>query len=418
MAAFDLSMLDLPCVRTPKPTPAPSPSPEEATCEDSPLLGDAALEPATVAQPEPEPEDMHILHSWNASLASIGELHQMCPDLRQECFQQLEDWLRHWELLDGFMRSYAADMKWIQLDLLVSDEQAPLLADCVRLGKVSRPTILDWKRQHEELMACAAEEKAKVKAVGGVTKKIPFAADEGEEELKEEDTDAGSDASCGAGGTIFVKPLKESLRRAKGKGKGKGKAQAEHPDMGEPKYGGRMTMHNCNDPPFHTSSVNSAPATHATPHKVQRKMNEDCPPAGHTTMDDVGESELDITNLPPLQQKKKKKEGRVMLSLLGHTRLPPKSDEAAHPVAGPSCVRNEDGEVVRLRVENMRLQEENAALRESHVHQHTFLLDTHHHMRAQQEELLSMSNKFYTWAGECSNVEKDLAEFVAAEDQE
>jgi hypothetical protein len=39
-------------------------------------------------------------------------------------------------------------------------------------------------------------------------------------------------------------------------------------------------------------------------------------------------------------------------------------------------------------------------------------------MRAQQVELLSMSNKFYTWAGECSNAEKDLAEFVAAEDQE
>jgi hypothetical protein len=80
-------------------------------------------------------------------------------------------------------------------------------------------------------MARAAEEKAKVKAVSGTTRKAPFAANEGEEELKEEDTGAGSDATRDVGGTIYVKPSKSPRR---GKGKGKGKVRAEHPDMGEP----------------------------------------------------------------------------------------------------------------------------------------------------------------------------------------
>jgi hypothetical protein len=100
MAAFNLSMLDLPRVCTPTPTPAASPEPEETAHEGSQTLNDVAPEPATVAQPEPEPEDMRILRGWNASLATMGELHEVRPELRQECFQELEDWLRRWEVLD------------------------------------------------------------------------------------------------------------------------------------------------------------------------------------------------------------------------------------------------------------------------------------------------------------------------------
>lgn len=107
-----------------------------------------------------------------------------------------------------------------------------------------------------------------------------------------------------------------------------------------------------------------------------------------------------------------------MISLPGRARLPSKPEEAARPVAGPSRVRNEEGEMARLRAENARLREEITALRESHARQRAFLFETRHHMRAQQVELLSMSNKFYTWAGEWSNAEKDLAEVAAAEEQE
>ncbi|KAG1758301.1 hypothetical protein EDD22DRAFT_850121 [Suillus occidentalis] len=454
MATFDLSMLDLPHVRTPSPTPATSPESEEAAREDSPTLDDAALEPATTAQPEPEAEDVRILRGWNASLATIGKLHQARPELRQECLQQLEDWLHRWELLDmsflfflfGFMRGYAADAAQLQLNLLVNDKQAPLLTDCMHLGKVGRATIHEWKRQHEELMARAAEEKAKAKAMDGVGKKTPVVGGKGEDELEGEGSDAGSDASRNMGGTIHVKPHKESPRR--GRGKGKGKVRVDHPDMGEPKYGGRMTARDRNDPlckkcakcgvvcvegvtdrcwpcaSLHFKcefSKRKAPAAPAAPRKAQCKTNEDRPPTGHTTADDAGESELNMTDAPPPPQKKKKKkkkEERVMLSLPGRARLPSKPEEATHPVAGLSRGRGKDGEMMRLHAENVRLQEENAALRESHARQRAFLLDTRHHMRAQQVELLSMSNKFYTWAGECSNAEKDLAEFVAAEDQE
>jgi hypothetical protein len=51
-----------------------------------------------------------------------------------------------------------------------------------------------------------------------------------------------------------------------------------------------------------------------------------------------------------------------VLSLPGRARLPSKPEEAAHPVAGPSRGRDEDGEVVRLHAENTCLQEENAAV--------------------------------------------------------
>jgi phage terminase small subunit len=141
------------------------------------------------------------------------------------------------------MRGYAADAARLQLDLLVSDEQAPLLADCVRLGKVGRPTILGWKRQHEELMARAAEEKAKAKSMGGAGKKTPVVGGEGEDELEGEGSDAGSDASRDLGDTIHVKPRKESPRR--GKGKGKGKARVDHPDMGEPVNTSRIIFLPC-----------------------------------------------------------------------------------------------------------------------------------------------------------------------------
>jgi hypothetical protein len=114
------------------------------------------------------------------------------------------------------MHTFAADAKRIQLDLLVSDEQAPLLADCMRLGKVGRPTILSWKKQHEDAMAHAAEEKAKVKAVSGTTRKAPFAADEGEEELEEEDTGAGSDAM-----RVVLYMSSRRSRHIEGKGRGK-----------------------------------------------------------------------------------------------------------------------------------------------------------------------------------------------------
>lgn len=127
------------------------------------------------------------------------------------------------------MRGFAAEAKQIQLDLLVSEEQAPLLADCVRLGKVGRPTLLDWKRQHEELMASIAEETAKAKVAGNVHKE-PERDLEGGGELAGGEPNDDPDVSNEVGGTIYVKTPKEPPK----KGKGKGKAPAEQPDMGEP----------------------------------------------------------------------------------------------------------------------------------------------------------------------------------------
>lgn len=104
MSTFDLSMLDLPRASTPVPAPAPSPEPEAGDREGSPNLDDATLESVALAEPEPEPEpeteDARILRGWNASLDTMSELHETRPDLFPECFEQLEAWLRRWEVVD------------------------------------------------------------------------------------------------------------------------------------------------------------------------------------------------------------------------------------------------------------------------------------------------------------------------------
>ncbi|KAG1759506.1 hypothetical protein EDD22DRAFT_955801 [Suillus occidentalis] len=342
-------MLDLPYTPTPIPTPAPFPKPEETACKESSTFDEATVKSIVVAEPklEPKAKDVHILHGWNMSLITMGKLHKEVLDCLVPSPQ-------------GFMHGYTTDMKQILLDLLVSEEQALLLTDC-----------------HEELMAHATEEKAKAKAVKGACKKAPVCNNKGEEEQEEEDTDVGSDILDEADGTIYVKLPKEAPH----KGKGKGKVQAKHPDMGEPKYGNHIPCTTVTTLPVgtRTLSANSAPPAPTAPCKALCKIKEDYPPVGHTTTDNAGESELNITNaLPPPQ--KKKEEKWVTLSLPGHTRIPSKPEEATCPIAGPLHKRAKDGEMVRLCTENACLQKENVALHELHVCQYTFLFETHHHM--------------------------------------
>lgn len=128
------------------------------------------------------------------------------------------------------MREFASAASKISLNLLLDDEQAPMLADCVRLGKVGRATLLGWKREHEELMARAAEGKAKTTTAGGAREGTPTRKDKGEGARVDEEPGAGPDVSSGVKSVIHVRTPTELPQ----KGKGKGKAPAEHPDMGEP----------------------------------------------------------------------------------------------------------------------------------------------------------------------------------------
>jgi hypothetical protein len=67
-------------------------------------------------------------------------------------------------------------------------------------------------------------------------------------------------------------------------------------------------------------------------------------------------------------------------------------------------------------LENVMLKERNTLLLESQEHHHTFTLDMCQHAHTQHMELLNVSNKFYEWAKEWSNAEKDMTEFVGTEE--
>ncbi|KIK35582.1 hypothetical protein CY34DRAFT_16928 [Suillus luteus UH-Slu-Lm8-n1] len=184
--------------------------------------------------------------------------------------------------------------------------------------------------------------------------------------------------------------------------------------MGQLRYGGRMSVEHHNDPlcemcishgvvcivgateqcfpcfSLHLKckfSKYKAPAAPVTLCKAPCKTKKDYPNAGHTIADKAGKSELEVVDVPP--PKRKKRALRPVVNLSSYAKPPTKPEDVSCAEAGPSQVRDYDGELVRLHTEN-------AGLQESQVHQCTFMLNACHHMHVQQVELLSMSNKFYT----------------------
>jgi hypothetical protein len=90
--------------------------------------------------------------------------------------------------------------------------------------------------------------------------------------------------------------------------------------------------------------------------------------------------------------------------------------EVAWLGAGNARLRGEGEDVVRMRKELARLQSENSQLRELNNRYRVFCLDTRQHARSQHAELLTVSNKFYNFSMEWSNMEKDMTEFLAQEE--
>ncbi|KAG1767213.1 hypothetical protein EDD22DRAFT_844584 [Suillus occidentalis] len=150
---------------------------------------------------------------------------------------------------------------------------------------------------HEGFMYLAefAEEKTKIKAADDMHKKVPVCEEEGEEEYVKEELGVSCNTSDEPTITILVRTLLKLPQ------KGKGKA-------------------NCKAP----TAICKAP----------HKNKEDHPPVGHITMDDIGESELDITNVPPPVPKRKKKEMRLTLNLPAHARVPNKPEDTLCTEAG------------------------------------------------------------------------------------
>jgi hypothetical protein len=80
-------------------------------------------------------------------------------------------------------------------------------------------------------------------------------------------------------------------------------------------------------------------------------------------------------------------------------------------------MRDELGEVEEMKKELARLQEENAGLRASNARYHDFCVDTRQHARSQHAELLTVSNKFYTFSSQWGDTEREMTEFLAREEK-
>ncbi|KIK32164.1 hypothetical protein CY34DRAFT_111076 [Suillus luteus UH-Slu-Lm8-n1] len=393
-------MLDLPR--------ALSPAVDETLRKETPTHDEAAQEP---------------VRRWNKSVVELGALHASHPELRQECLQALEEWLRRWGHVENFMRESDEASKPLGLELTFTEEEATQLADCVCLSKAS----VQGHDVHYRGGACEGQ------GTDLASKKASVADDEGEDELVSDDEGGAShEESVYPACVIHVQAPASCQQEAKGsgKGKGKGKVPPQHLDMGLPKLGGRKSVGRFNDPPCPEcvrrgvacamgingrcqpcakshfkcafSAKRKAANASSAPRKVPRKSKGDQANVGNSTADDAGKSELKMEDAPP---PKKDRAPRLTMRMPSRARLLTRSEDAPRAEAGPSRVKADDGELGRLRAEN-------ACLRESQAGQCALMLNTRHHMRAQQVELLAMSNKFYTWAGEWSNAEKDLNEFA------
>jgi hypothetical protein len=82
-----------------------------------------------------------------------------------------------------------------------------------------------------------------------------------------------------------------------------------------------------------------------------------------------------------------------------------------------SRMKAEMGGMEELKKELARLQEENAGLRASNARYHDFCVDTRQHARSQHAELLTVSNKFYTFSSQWGDAEKEMTEFLAREEK-
>jgi hypothetical protein len=167
------------------------------------------------------------------------------------------------------------------------------------------------------------------------------------------------------------------------------------------------------------------------PHKAARTDKGHQVTAGTTTADDAGESEIDVKEAPcPIVKKKvlkpfKKPTGPIAPEVIidvdesvvaDAVRGSSVKEEMSRLCAEVTWLQKCQEELMEVRVENMTLKEKNALLLASQECHHTFTLDTRQHMCSQHMELLNISNKFYEWAKEWSNTEKDMTEFVNAEE--
>ncbi|KIK38541.1 hypothetical protein CY34DRAFT_108622 [Suillus luteus UH-Slu-Lm8-n1] len=248
-------------------------------------------------------------------------------------------WLYKWDHNENYMRESNETMKPLDLELMLTEEEATQLMDCIHYSKV------------------------KERAVDLVVKKVVVVEDEGKEEHISED-DEGQE-----------KWEKEGKRERKG--------APTAPQYGSTseiwsyflftfKLGGRKSIGRFNDSP--------------SPDVLS-------PNTGKSITNNVGESECEMEKLPP---PKKDRKPRPTIKMPSCIRLLTGSEDVPCMEAGPLHVKESDEELVRLRAENAYLYKENVGLQELQAGQCTLMLNVCYHIRTQQVELLSMSNKFYT----------------------
>jgi hypothetical protein len=173
------------------------------------------------------------------------------------------------------------------------------------------------------------------------------------------------------------------------------------------------------------------PPAPAAPHKATRTDKGHQVVAGTTTADNARDSEINVEEAPrPIVKKKvfkpfKKPTGPIAPEVIididestvtDTVRGNSVEEEMSRLCAEVMWLQKCEEELMEVHTENATLKEKNALLLASQERHCAFTLDTRQHACSQHMELLNVSNKFYEWAKEWSNTEKDMTEFVSAEE--
>ncbi|KAG2127260.1 uncharacterized protein EDB93DRAFT_1257124 [Suillus bovinus] len=232
---------------------------------------------------------------------------------------------------------------------------------------------------------------------------------------------------------VVEKIMAEACAARTAKEKGKGKEREENPDIGKPKAGGRMsTAPKMLDPPCENcmqhrvkcsqgknvccrpcershrvcnfTTKRKASETAVALRKVPHVAEEHIPMVKLTTVDDAddsGESEVEVQEAPK----------KV------HPAPRPVKPLPMHAAAGPLRIHADDSDNKRLHADNKHLQKEVEKLRSSQDDYDCFVCNLNYQARKQQQELIAMSNRLYSFSDEWRVMGQEMDDFVVGQEQ-
>ncbi|KAG2159906.1 uncharacterized protein EDB93DRAFT_1244675 [Suillus bovinus] len=328
----------------------------ELPCSPSPEA-EAPINAAPVAEEPAQkiPEPAPVVESAGNHIL-LGMLSGSHPELLQECLEDIESWLHEWAHFEANVCVCTHDALEAEVLLLIGDEEKEILQDLNKWVGVARKMVSGWKEVAEKIMA-------------------------------------------------------EARAAHTAKEKGKGKEREENPDMGKPKAGGLWGQVLAGQEralqALRTLTLTTkckVSETAAVPHKVPHMAEEHILTVEPTMADDAdnsGKSEVEVQEA----LKKVHPVPRLVKPLPVRT------------AAGPSRIRADDLDNERLHADNECLWEEVEKLRGLQDNYDRFMRNLNYQAHKQQQELITMRNRLYSFSDEWRVMGQEMDDFVVGQEQ-